>query len=376
MGLGSGSSLCVDLPSVETVPPDDKACSADACEPMSCSPTSPASPSRSWLRTTPTGLRIHKGSRSVFSKGSQSMLTTIGEEAASGQAPGARAVAVSCFSGGTFGRRSATAPACMAAPDDPRGCYPGPYSPVSPARPPLRVPVVSSRPGTTPRQTTQTLPADVDGDSDGDNSDGDGVGVFGFRAVPLGGPRPTADTEPPLASPTSSRHTAGTDESHVQIATARPFRIHTAKARSHSIDQIKGLQLLSPESPSHAFSHRPPPLHPSRAPPTPELSPRPFRELGNPGTPQSLALLRSVSPLVVCASPSSSGPSSAQSSTSSASPSTPSSASVPRRRIPTAIVKDIGALLEQIHEDESESHCSAGSSGSGLRSASLLRKSA
>ncbi|KAG8735023.1 hypothetical protein FRC10_011079, partial [Ceratobasidium sp. 414] len=328
-------------------------------------PTSPTTPSRpSWLRVTPSGLRANKTSRSV--------LATI-DEAALAVAPRARATVPACFSG-TF-----ATPARMAARagDDGRyAAYTAPYTPISPLRP------ASCPSPTTPRQTSQVLPDDVDSDDSAN-----GVGVFGFRAVPrdepASAPGRIADSALP-SLPTSSRHTVSTGESGVQIVTARPFRIHTARARSHSIEAIKGLQLLSPESPSHSFSHpRPPPLDLSRAPLTPGPSPRPYHPLrslcspSTPGTPASasplLPPLRSISPLVVPTSPSPApSPSSAPSVPPSPSPSTPVSALPPRRRIPgpSAIVKDFAALLEHIHEGEIESHCSAGISGSGLRTAS------
>ncbi|KAG9092302.1 hypothetical protein FRC07_011691, partial [Ceratobasidium sp. 392] len=100
----------------------------------------------------------------------------------------------------------------------------------------------------------QTVPDDVDSDDSAS-----GIGLF-IQRRPRSAGADVRSEEP--VSPTSwrtgsgssrhrSSHSIEDSASRVQIATARPFRIHTAKARSHSITAIKGLQLLSPESPPH-----------------------------------------------------------------------------------------------------------------------------
>ncbi|KAG9096877.1 hypothetical protein FS749_007533 [Ceratobasidium sp. UAMH 11750] len=321
------------------------------------SPTTPGG--SSWLRTTPNGLRANKTSRSV--------LATINESqtAALAVAPGgqARATLSACFTS-TFGRSCATPVDCMAAPACDDGLDAA-YSPLSPA---------SRSSLTIRRQTSQVLPDDVD------SEDNDDVGVFGFRAVPrdepVSAPGRIADGARP-SSPPSSRHTPA-DDSQAQIVTARPFRIHTARARSHSIEVIRGMQLLSPESPSHPFSHPYcPPFELASAPLTPSPSPRPCHSRryspSAPGTPRLSASpllppLRPVSPLLVSTS---SSP--APSASPSPSPRTPASAPPTRRRIPraSAIAKDYAALLEHIHEDENESQGTSGLGSRTTRSASV-----
>ncbi|QRV97635.1 hypothetical protein RhiJN_25654 [Ceratobasidium sp. AG-Ba] len=249
---------------------------------------SPASPSHSsWLRTTSTGLRANKSSRSV--------LATIGEEQL---APAARATSVSaCFKAGTFGRRRAA----MLHNDAPV-------------------------PAPAPKEEVVERVREVKSRKEGRES----------------------DVELP-SSPTSSRSRSTVQSSHSTIGSSRvhiatAIRVHTARARSHSIDEIR--QLLSPESPSRSHSlRRPSPLDLSRAPSDSLPSAVPYQ----PASASS-------------AGPSSAGPRSINPSTPSTSyslPPTPTSAPPARRR--GAIVKDYAALLEHIHEDETESTESAGS---------------
>ncbi|KAF8604078.1 hypothetical protein BDV93DRAFT_120160 [Ceratobasidium sp. AG-I] len=354
--------------------------------------TQQSSPSSSWLRRTSNGgLRASKASRSVLATieegGMMSQNQALGARACFSKPPSSPAALPTPISP----MRTARAP--FELPDIPVSTYSlaGPGSPWRSLIMPVRVSDLAEPSPTGSRHTTQTLPDDVDDESESDDEARDSTGAFGFRAAPLYeselSPRLGANTELP-SSPTSSRRTTGTDESHVQIVTARPFRVHTAKARSHSIEQIRGLQLLSPppESPSHASSEprsAPAPLRFFRRSPTPSFPPTPPASAplppvnsghsSAPGTPNSasspaVSPFRSITPLVV-SSYSGSEPGSSSSS-SSASPCTPLSASTPRRRVacPGAIVKDFGALLEHIHEDDNESQCSVTSFGSGLRS--------
>ncbi|KAH7334451.1 hypothetical protein B0J17DRAFT_107994 [Rhizoctonia solani] len=146
----------------------------------------------------------------------------------------------------------------------------------------------------------------------------------------------------PLSS--RSRATSATDDSTVQIVRARAQRMNTARARSHSINEIR--QLLSPP-PESAAQHLLPPWSPLQIkhPQDSDSLRSPRNETGptlSPGTPQ-------FSPR----SPSSGPP-----------PPPPRSSA---RRRPRAIVKDMGSLLEHIYEDES----GLNSAGRTTRSVSL-----
>ncbi|CAE6472097.1 unnamed protein product [Rhizoctonia solani] len=269
-----------------------------------CTTTSP------WLRRTPNGLRASKASRSVL-HGATPVLATIDE----------RNIGPS--------RRGFDKPR---SPTD-ELCVPGDVRPLTPSTPPqIAVHPFAAQPSTDDESSEDEFefrPASPHGlviDSDEGN---------------------TSAKSPPM-SPLSfrSRETSATEESTVQIVRARAQRINTARARSHSINEIR--QLLSPP-PESAAQHLLPPWSPLRiAHPQPDSlgnEPGPSTTL-SPGTPVPVSQFSPRSP--------SSGPL----------PPPP-----PRRRS-HAIVKDMGSLLEHINEDEHD-HLRLNSTGRTTRSVSL-----
>ncbi|CUA71268.1 B-cell CLL/lymphoma 9 protein [Rhizoctonia solani] len=161
---------------------------------------------------------------------------------------------------------------------------------------------------TTPPQIRSAHPfaqpgSDDDGDKGEESSDED----LEFRSGTL---QVVIMNHSPPVSPLSSRsrataNTSATEESTVQIVRARTQRINTARAHSHSIEEIR--QLLSPPPESSKTSDH---LRNELAPPAQLTSPSP-----SPGPPR-------IPPR-----------------------------STARRR-PNAVDKGFGSLLEHIHEDE------------------------
>ncbi|CAE6489898.1 unnamed protein product [Rhizoctonia solani] len=230
-----------------------------------CTTTSP------WLRHTPNGLRASKASRSVLHGG----LSTIDE----------RNIGPSRC--GFDKSRSPTTPELSPLAD---------MRPLTPSTPPPIHPF-----------------ANVQSSSSDDESSEDDLE---FRAV--------NDSRP--ISPLSSRsrataNTSATDESTVQIVRARTQRINTARAHSHSIEEIRQLLSPPPESTSRLLL---------------SWSPRHLQDkelLRNESGPSPASTPQST--------PRSPGPG----------PPKPPPRSSARRR-PRAITKDAESFLEHIHQDE------------------------
>ncbi|CAE6420472.1 unnamed protein product [Rhizoctonia solani] len=243
-----------------------------------CTTTSP------WLRHTPNGLRASRASQSVLHGG----LSTIDER---NVGPSRR---------GFDKTRSPTT--CMA-PEL------SPMRPLTPTTPPQIRPAVHPF-------------ADVQSSSSDDESSEDGLE---FRAV---SPHmidiyEDEDAHSRPMSPLSARsrataNTSATDET-VQIVRARTQRINTARAHSHSIEEIRQLLSPPPESTSRVLL---------------SWSPIQLRHLAD----NKESLRNEPGP-----SPRSLGPT-------TPGPPRPPPRSAARR--PRAITKDIGSFLEHIHEDE------------------------
>ncbi|CAE6390364.1 unnamed protein product [Rhizoctonia solani] len=214
---------------------------------------------------------------------------------------------------------------------------------------------------TTPPQIRQHPYADarhsISSSEDSEDSSEEEVGIRTPRVVVDGveSEASGSGTRSMSMSPRSTRttNTSATDESSVQIVRAQ--RIHRARAHSHSIDEIR--QLLSPPPDSTFHRSLPPPLQ--IQPPV----------LGNNGT------LRALPNEAHILSPGTPG-SASQLTPRSLSPASPNPppALPPRssaRRRPRIIVKEMGALLEHINEDELDSHARLNSLVRTTRSVSL-----
>ncbi|KAJ1301544.1 hypothetical protein OPQ81_008792 [Rhizoctonia solani] len=259
-----------------------------------CTTTSP------WLRLTPNGLRASKGSRSVL-HGATPMLSAIDE----GNAGSSRC--------GFDEQRISTADLSVPTDD---------VWPLTPTTPP-------------PNRRPAHPFADVQHNSSDDEYS---EGELGYpQVIIIGG----ANTRSPPMSPLSFRsretsNTSATEDTTVHILRARAQRINTARARSHSINEIR--QLLSP--PPDSSQHLLPPWSPLKikhSSATDNTVSRPSRNE-----------LEGLSATLSSATP---APQFSHRSLSPVSPAAPSSSARSR-----AIAKNMSALLEHINQDESDHH--------------------